>query len=74
MKTEDREKFAREVVALGRAYGVQSIALQYRDTFRSESEMRGEHSISWAEGRHGDRENISLSYRDTKSISEEPKP
>ena len=68
MTNDEREAFAREVVALARKYKVRSVAMQYRDGF-SEG-MFGEFSIAWAEGRHGDLSNISLAYRDTKGISE----
>lgn len=70
MQTEQREQFAREIVELARKFKVRSIAVQYRDSLRSELEMPGEHTIAWAEGRHGAPDRINLSYRDTRYISE----
>lgn len=70
MQTEQREQFAREIVALARKFKLRSVAVQYRDGFRSELEMPGEHTVSWAEGRHGALDRISMSYRDTRYISE----
>lgn len=70
MTNEQREQFAREIVELARKFKVRSVAVQYRDGHRSESEMLGEHTIAWAEGRHGALDRINMSYRDTRYISE----
>lgn len=70
MTNEQREQFAREIVALARKFKARSVAVQYRDGLRSELEMPGEHTLCWAEGRHGAPDRINMSYRDTRYISE----
>jgi hypothetical protein len=69
IEREDQEEFARSIIEIARTFGITSVSLTYRDSSRS-----GEHAVSWAEGRHGSANEISLSYRAMHSISERPMP
>jgi len=80
MITDAHRKFARDMVALARASGMNNLRLEF-DTSSSQTFLRDrdqyQHSkvvLVWSEGRHGAKTNIELFTTSTQNISEKLEP
>lgn len=65
--------FAQELIALCRKHNMSSVSATYRAGFCTDAatEFFGQVQVSWSEGRHGERTNISLRFEACTSVTEE---
>lgn len=79
MITDEHRAFARELVALARKHGVNHVNMEFNfgshKKFREETisnRMWERVTLRWAEGRHGDLNDITLETRAADTFKETP--
>ena len=73
MIVEEHETFARAVVALARQHGMNNVKMSFRFNWRGRdkpADSYEEFEAHWSEGRHGEKGEIQLSSRGSKTIKE----
>ena len=68
--TERDVAFARAVVALARAHGMDGLRMEFRHNFRTSVGVYSKKNVQWSEGRHGDDANIMFNLEAAASFSE----
>lgn len=71
---QEHKDFAKAVISLARQHKVGSVVLKFRFSFCVGDASHEEVTVSWAEGRHGDKGTISISATCHETISENIEP